>query len=565
MSSTHFLLAGASAIALLSIPQLAAAADAPASAASSSVSEVVVTADKAGLLERKPSDTVFGLKKPLIETPRSATLISAATIERYGIKTIDNLTAIAPGTFTASFYGVPGTLNIRGTYAENYYQGFKLINNLGTYTTPVADAARIDVVRGPPSPVYGPGKVGGFLNFVPKSAKDGGGYLTRPTGEIDVTYGAYDQANVNAQVGAPLDLGPAHGGFYAYVEWDKGDEFYYGIHPQHQLGQFSLRFDLPQQWSFEADAMIYSSHGDVQTPGWNRLTQDLIDHGTYITGRDASVVAAPGAKYVGPNELAGPGYPYGASLSQPYFNFYGGPPTPAFTLDTGVGATHLSPRQVYISNYDFSKTFTPTLYVGLQKDFANDSSLKAQFFFSSLENQRYVSYGFPAWLRSSVVEGRISYQNKLSAFDGALEVDNIVGIGDRYVWARDMQSYNSGMIALDRRDIAHGATPNDIPCGPFMGGITGDQFPSNCIGWENDVHSEVNDLGAFFTSDINIFKRLGITLGGRYDYYSVHTYDSGILNYEYPYGSGIPSALPQNDLRARPPTPPASATSCRSA
>ncbi len=157
-------------------PAVLRAQTAPASpaAADPSVSEVVVTGDRAGLLEKRPNSVVFGLDKPLIETPRSASLISATTIQRYGIQTIDGLVAIAPGTFTASFYGVAGTLNIRGTYAENYFEGFKLIENLGTFTTPVGDAAQIEIIRGPPTPLYGPGRVGGLLNFIPKTAKDSG-------------------------------------------------------------------------------------------------------------------------------------------------------------------------------------------------------------------------------------------------------------------------------------------------------------------------------------------------------------------------------------------------------
>ena len=544
MSRKQRFLAGACANALLLItaPAMAQAATADTTAASSdaggsAIGEVIVTGDKAGLLEKKPSSTVLGLDKPLLDTARSATLISATTIERYGIKTIDDLVKIAPGTYTASFYGVPGSLNIRGTYAENYFQGFKLIENLGTYTSPIADAARIDVVRGPPSPIYGPGKVGGFLNFVPKTANDSGAYLTSPTGEIDATYGAYDQYNINGQFGAPVKLGSLEGGVYAYGEVDQGDHYYYGIHPHHQMGEISIKFDLPHDWWIEADGMIYHSTGDVQTPGWNRLTQDLIDTGTYITGRNTALSASPGVGYLTPNQTVGyNGYPYiytatGAGL---YAAYYGGPiPTdPRFVLDTGVGTTHLSPRQVYISTYDFSQTFTPTAYLGLGKDFDDGGTLKAQFFFNGLDNKRFVSYGFPAWFRADVTEGRLTYTDKLTAFDGRLTVDNIVGVGDRFSWSRDMQSYDSGVIALDRRDIANGATPTDIICDPFVAGITDDSFPSDCLGWEGDVHSQVNDVGGFFTSDIILDKRLNLTLGGRYDYYNVHSSDTGILSYE---------------------------------
>ena len=60
--------------------------------------DVVVTADRVGLLERRANDTVLGLSKPLIETPRSASFVSAGTLGRYGILTLDKLSAVSPGT-----------------------------------------------------------------------------------------------------------------------------------------------------------------------------------------------------------------------------------------------------------------------------------------------------------------------------------------------------------------------------------------------------------------------------------------------------------------------------------
>ena len=134
MSKQLLMLASVSSLTLLAGAAYADDAT-PAAPAAASVAEVVVTSDKVGLLEQRPSTTVFGLSKPLIETPRAASIITATNIQRYGIQTINQLTTVAPGTFTASFFGVPGTLNIRGTLAENYFEGFKLITNWGTYSS----------------------------------------------------------------------------------------------------------------------------------------------------------------------------------------------------------------------------------------------------------------------------------------------------------------------------------------------------------------------------------------------------------------------------------------------
>ena len=68
-----------------------------------------------------------------------------------GIDGINDLTAITPSAYTASYYGVEGSVSLRGTLAENYFRGFKRVENRGTYSTPLADAAGIEIRYLPPS------------------------------------------------------------------------------------------------------------------------------------------------------------------------------------------------------------------------------------------------------------------------------------------------------------------------------------------------------------------------------------------------------------------------------
>ncbi|MDB5454751.1 MAG: TonB-dependent receptor [Caulobacter sp.] len=524
MSNQRLLMAGVSAGVLLAFSTLAQAAEPAAEDQISAVDEIVVKArDKAGLLEKQPSNMVFGLDKPLIETPRSASFVSDVTLARYGIETIDGLTAVSPGTYTASFYGVPGALNIRGTLAENYFRGFKRIENRGTYSTPIGAAAQIQVVRGPPTPIYGSGKVGGMLNFIPKSGKNEGGYLSEPTGEVALTYGSYNKKNATAQVGLPVNFGPVTGGVYAYGEVEDSHSYYKGIYPRRQTGELSADFDLGQGWTTAFGGMLYHSDGDVQTPGWNRLTQDLIDNRTYITGRDTSLTDSDKNGRLTPNEIGF--YPYASAL---YLAYYGFPQTDGkHTLDTGVGTTKLSPRNVYISGADFSKTRTNTFYYDLAKALSPDSSIKLQLFYDDQENKRFVSYGYPAWFDSSVWEARVTYNFAHDFMDGKVTTKSFVGGSYRSFEGRRRESYNSGLIALDRRDIAFGATPTDIIDSPFTteAGNVGLQ-------WENDNKTTWTQQGVFFTSDIMFGERLNLMLGGRYDDYDVKSNDTGFLSYQ---------------------------------
>src|ERR1700677_3774861 len=120
---------------------------------------ITVTDDVVHLLQTGDNDAALGLDKPLIETPRAVTLVSDTTIDRYGITGVNDLTAITPSAYTASYYGVEGAVNLRGTLAESYFEGFKRVEDRGTYSTPLGDAAEIELVRGPPSVIFGAGKV----------------------------------------------------------------------------------------------------------------------------------------------------------------------------------------------------------------------------------------------------------------------------------------------------------------------------------------------------------------------------------------------------------------------
>src|SRR5690606_17778144 len=116
-----------------------------------------------------------------VDTPRSASTVSAEQMERFGVSDIYDLVAQSPGVFTQSFFGSAGGLDIRGTPGEVYFRGMRRLDNPGNYPTPIGASDRIDIVRGPASPIFGPSKTGGYMNFVPKSARvSGGKYLDGP-------------------------------------------------------------------------------------------------------------------------------------------------------------------------------------------------------------------------------------------------------------------------------------------------------------------------------------------------------------------------------------------------
>ncbi|MBE7217112.1 MAG: TonB-dependent receptor plug domain-containing protein [Caulobacteraceae bacterium] len=480
--------------------------------------EVVVTADPAGLLERRAGAAVLGLAKPLYETPRAASLATAETLERYGVRTIDDLDAVAPGAFTDSYYGVPGALNLRGTLADTYFDGFKRIENRGTYPTPLGAAERVDVVRGPPTPLFGPGKVGGFLDITPKSSRafgvSGTGFPDAVTGEVEASAGAYGYGLLDGRLAAPLSLRGVRGGVSLYAEAETGPGYYQGIDPRHALGQLQVDLDLAPGWRLSAGAMVERVEGAVQTPGWNRVTQALVDHRSYATGRDLTLVDLDGNGRLTPNEI-GPG-----GLLTPYF---GGTPAvdPRFTLDTGVGTARIGRRDVFASDRDFSDTDTQTATVELSRQVGARDRIVLAGFFDQLSNTRFVSYGYPADYQTRAAELRLYYDAERDL--GPVKAEAIAGLTGRRTDARDKESFNSGNIALDRRDLVYGATPTDILDDPFSAEPGG-----SGLTWETDATSRTINGGPFVQGDVT-WGPLDLTTGARYDRFSVTGRDDGTL------------------------------------
>ena len=110
----------------------------------------------------------------------------------------------------------------------------------------------------------------------------------------------------------------------------------------------------------------------------------------------------------------------------------------------------------------------------------------------------------------------------------------MAGVSYRYVHSIGKESFNSGVIALDRRDISLGASPNDIIDSPFNVDPPG----AIGLGWENNVRSNTSDAGAFLTTDLVWDDSLDLTLGGRYDDYNVRSVDVGVLSFEPASGRG---------------------------
>ena len=525
------------------------------------------------------NSSAFGLDKSLYETPRSITEISEDLVDKFALRSVDDLVRLTPGAFTSSFFGIKGAMDIRGEPADNYFRGFRRIANPGAFNTIVRGAEKLEVMRGPVSPLYGSGSVGGQLNYTPKSAKVGGSkYIDEVTGELSVTVGSYNQRIISGSLGIPLEIGGKYGGLQLFAEVEDSESFFDGYEPSSELIQAAVDFDLSDNTTLQF-GLQYQTTDSIQVPGWNRVTQDLIDNGTYITG------AAP---------IRNSDNPIGADTLLPQESSFIAPFAPSFlnnafsnvnswctaadagsgnamyngfevscaggfgnfladrTLDnpyalTDVGTAQIDHQTTFIDDHDYADTTAITAYFDITHEFDSGTVWKNEAFYDYMDHTKYQSWGFTAYypdaflyeLRSSLT---FEYEG-----DGFM-ANSIVGVNYRN---EELDNYAAWMDeTFDFRDITVGPTANDrispASFDPYQNATLLYDADGNVTGVEgtltrnfNEVHlSKTANVGTFFLTDVT-YGKLNLLLGARYDYFDVESENGWVAYLGDPQGNGV--------------------------
>jgi iron complex outermembrane receptor protein len=482
------------------VPYIAHADDA---AADKDIAEVAVTADRLHVLPTEAVESVFGFGKTALETPRAVTSISAEMLDKVIITEIDDLVALTPGSFTQSFFGVAGSLDVRGTPGENYFRGVKRIDNPGNYPTPIGASDRIDVVRGPASPIYGPSKIGGYLNFVPKSARaTDGQYFDEAKSEVGMTVGSWNKKVLHGEVGGPASVFGKKLGYYLYAESENSGSYYDNTETNQNIYQVSFDMNFTDTLRTEFGGMYHNYKGN-QVAGWNRLTQELVDHGTYITGEPVSLdtngngrldQAESAAGNIGPFIFA-PSIQTPASIQAAL--------TPNMALQNS-GTTHIKGSSVLVQEDDTLEDDVITLYGDLIWELPNGLKITEKNFYESLENLNENVYGFSQMADTWAYENQLIFSYEF-AKDGPVKVGVQASPSVRY------QSFEHGddfeFEYFDRRDITQPGSPVDRRSLATRGEDL----------YSDHVKGHYTDVALSAMADVTIFEKLNLLGGARYD------------------------------------------------
>lgn len=565
------------------------------------LSDIQVLEDPLRTLPNEVSGSSFGFAKPILETPRSVSFISRETIDLYNISAVEDLARVTPAVFTPSRYGIQGSIDVRGIPADTYIRGMKRFTVQGNARSVLAAMDTIEVVKGPPSPIYGMGKIGGYTNFVPKSGRAKmGGYLTEPQGYAQVIVGSLSREEFSAGVGGPMTVFGKQGGYYAYGLLEDTDAYYKAVPYDQKVVQLASSIDRAIG-PFRLETGASYQVGDTAGALSSRITEDYIDTGRYIGGGPLVPLDQNGNGQIGfleqhqaspargrlsggnqplvqywawptdanGNPLPADQFPRVAGIPQNMLNFLNSPQgrevasCQAADVIRQIGATQttqgptpisgavpnaffLNPCTVHYTQLSDGQRQRATAherelhavlgyaYIDLIYDENPDFTMKNQIFFDTIDQSKESNQ--PLWLNQDVTvfENKFTLTKRLTNLPHWLNLNALGSVNVR----RTSSSTFSGLggdwasSRLDvtdplYKDITAGRTPeNTFATAADNADIYTDGQPISARGkstfWEYG-------LGALV--DVDLFKKVNLVVGGRYDYSTAENWEeAGTFN-----------------------------------
>lgn len=467
--------------------------------------------DPSGILPSEPIDSVFGFSKPVFEVPRSISVLSDATMDAYGVRTALDVAKTAPGTYTAPIFGINGNVNLRGVTGDTYFRGVKRLENTQLFPSPITAMSRVEVVRGPSSPLYGPGKAGGYTNFVPKSARASTGkFFPRMTGQIELGAGSYDLRALAAEVGGPIELGDETAGYYLYGSVEESDTYYDNVPFAQTILQSSFDMQLTRRARSEFGYMFQEWRG-TELAGWNRLTQQLIDEGLYASGELSIDMDTDGDGLISTAEIDSFGpllrtLPFGTSSSDAaaalgeHWRIEKGPLVKLDRRATGQSSEDAAQARINLGYFD-------TIV-----ELDNGATIVNKLYYERLDRfkwTRATAYGQDT--HSRVFEAKLLYEHPVEMLAGALRANLGLSAMHRYYDTRNLTGAKYHDL-VNRPDISRPFSARNRFAIPNL--------EPHLAPWNTGLESTYTTDGVGFLVDLD-YGETNLILGGRYDWLRV--------------------------------------------
>ncbi len=249
---------------------------------SQNLDEIVVNGIRRGdliLPTTVSSTSAYGLDLGVMDTPRNNTLLSKAQLDALNVHNPSGFSYLTSSSYSDASFGEPNIPRIRGQYADLFFNGMRDSFTLNGYGAPISFNSfdSIDIVKGPASVQGGPGSgVGGAINVATKMPN-----LEKAFAEAELEFDSQQKRRGSFDVGMPFGGG----------DWgvrlsfsDDGNGSYYTDMFLHQQSLFlSLLGQITPQYSVLITGGVENTTYR-EDDGINRVNQQLIDDGIYLTG-----------------------------------------------------------------------------------------------------------------------------------------------------------------------------------------------------------------------------------------------------------------------------------------
>jgi iron complex outermembrane receptor protein len=546
-------------------------------AGSTTLTDVHVIADPRRVLPSEASESSFGFSKNLLDTPRAVSVVSQQTIDLFGLSAVEDLVRFAPGVYTTTRFGIQGSVDVRNVPADTFFRGMKRLTLQGNGRSVLAAMDSIEVVGGPPSPIYGMGKIGGYTNMVPKSGRAAtGGYLTDTEGFAQIIKGSYGRTEGSFGIGGPFALlneFGSRGGYYVYGLLEDSGSYTDGVPIKQQVLQAAASVDdVAGPFRLETGVDYQNS----QTAGalTGRLTQALVDSGRYIRGTPLANLDLNGDGVIGFLELqqASPvlgglsannqpliqvwawprdangnplplnQFPKVQGIPQSLYNYLvahpaadptgvlraqgpGGPLPSSGYVPIGMV---LDPRTVGFGTLDFARGAAYerdlraqflTAFVDLIDDEDPNFTMKNQMFFDGMRQYKVSNQPYAVDQSVLVCEDKFTVTRRLPGLPDWLKVNSLASINVRDTVSRGR--YNLGDYGSSRTDAmastwvasAGGMTPNTT----FANPIDNPDLATGGFPWITDYTTAYSEFGLGALFDVDFASATNLIVGGRID------------------------------------------------
>ncbi len=515
---------------------------------------VIVTTDHTEQLllpHSLPFGSPYGLEMALVDTPRSISILSREQLDAISIRDPRDISKLSASAYTQSNFGAPSNPSIRGQTADILVNGMRRGLTINGNGMPVNFNAieSATVLKGPPSVLVGASQyVGGYLDLITKKPR-----FTETEHTVSVT--ADSEGLLIGQVDSNFVVSDTLAIRSSYTV-ENTEDYYYDNHKRKSHAVFGALTWVPSD-TYQLDLNGEFYYADyTENWGWNRVTQDLIDHGRYQTG----VVSTPQADALD-------------DLSTYSGGEFGG------TAPIAAGdIVKISPKKRLLGDDDDSKGVFVTLQAVQTWTPDSDRTIRNNTFFQYRDRDTYSAYQYSeilkdnwslenridyeftketgGWLHQLNIGGTVRYSSVVAASDYFHEPANYwdisrpsseVGVTDEFVFfdnpftaftsaAVPFIGYDArGNLTLGRPvspggnygtfQIDASKLPSGISIDPGnLDGDTGNPtvtYMSN--GESND--SEVFQIGVFAQDNIQLNDRWSWLIGGRADYVHVDTED----------------------------------------